>query len=259
MDKNDVIECEIDRVGVSANLVSDFNSIGELITAVVSSPVAVGFSLIKQMKDPKKLCKDYSDYRFCEKLLYFFNWVHLTEQEFVQLSNCIGQCDIERKENYFRLFDCIQAVTSFKQIHYMANATRTLISLERKEGSYNRARLNDYFRVIIALMRMIPEDIEFLQEHIREDDIEEGVEVEGLDAAGVMWHSEIDARVSEAIAGQKYSFNRLGRLVYNYACLLDDVNNNPDMKLVDLELEKRVKIEHDVVGDEEVDTIFKNY
>ena len=101
---------------------SDF--VLDFLAGKVASPIEFGRRIIQEVKI-------YSDFRFCDKLLRFFEDANLDENGMHELADKIGKDDTEKKENLFRLFDCIQVVMTYKQVHYISNATRILISNER--------------------------------------------------------------------------------------------------------------------------------
>lgn len=200
------------------------------------------------------LIRNYRDARFAHKLLYLLNGLELTDEEYLCLSAKLSEYDFDKDANIYRLLDCINAAQTFRQIHYMTNATRYLASgLAHKDNSIS---LSDYFRVITALSQTNAEDIEFLKDHIKDSYINECLAVEGLAASGLMWHSGIDAGSVTEEGHQQYSFNKLAVLVYNYACLLDDVDNNPTGKKMEIEENQKADLTVDTVSTEDIDHLF---
>lgn len=200
--------------------------------------------------------KNYRDTRFTNKLLYLLNGLELTDEEYLCLSAKLSEYDFDKDANIYRLLDCINAAQTFRQIHYMTNATRYLASgLAHKDNSIS---LSDYFRVITALSQTNAEDIEFLKDHIKDSYINECLAVEGLAATGLMWHSGIDAGSATEEGHQQYSFNKIAVLVYNYACLLDDVDNNPAGKKMEIEENQKVDLTVDMASTEDIDHLFDN-
>lgn len=203
----------------------------------------------------KSLIDYYTDGRFNRKLLFLLNGLQLNRKECLALCAKLAEGDFYQDRNIYRLFECINAAKTLRQIHYMINATRYLaIHLEKND---NKASLSDYFRVITILSQIIPEDIDFLKDHINEAYIDECIEVEGLAAAGVMWHSGINGGSLTKETHQQYSFNKAAELIYNYACLLDDVDNNPNGIEQRLPEHQKAKIELETVPNEAIDNLFK--
>lgn len=108
----------------------------------------------------------------------------------------------------------------------------------------------------MAIVRLIPEDLEFLMEQSTTDYIDECVEVEALSAAGLMWHSEINADDEKSDGKQRYSFTQLGETVYNYACRLDDVNQNPSLHFMPVS-RRLANLNIPIISDEYTDKLFK--
>ena len=92
-------------------------------------------------------------------------------------------------------------------------------------------------------------------EQITTEYIDECVEVEALSAAGLMWHSEINADDEKSDGKQRYSFTHLGKTVYNYACILDDVNKNPFLHFMPVS-RRSAKLNIPTESDEDIDKLF---
>ncbi len=140
---------------------------------------------------------------FWGKLEMFLNGIYTSEE--VRERLCAKFEETGKKEECaFRLVSIINRVESMQKIRYLIRATQCLMN--------GLIDCPTYFRICHVIMQALEEDLEFLKEHMGEEDLSYNDSVQGLLTVGLMHESVI------ALDGvKKYSFVPFAGMVYDYA------------------------------------------
>lgn len=175
------------------------NILEDTINAVMGDPVSMGKLLIAIMNLPFFI----RDQIFWSKMRAFLNGVYLTEEDCSKLRNRLTK-DGEKQDNALRLVEIIDKTETMKKVQYLINASRCVL-----EEHIDR---ETYFRICHALTHTLEEDLDYLRQHINENQLTYCVSVQGLLTSGLMYQSVIGGDDE-----QKYSFTPLAKLVDQYA------------------------------------------
>lgn len=169
--------------------------LGDVIGAVLGDPA----SAVKVAG----MLLDLPDDIFWGKLEMFLNGIYTCEV--VRERLCAKFEETGKKEECaFRLVSVIDRVESMQKIRYLIRATQCLMN--------GLIDCPIYFRICHVIMQALEEDLEFLKEHMGEEDLSYSDSVQGLLTVGLMHESVI------ALDGvKKYSFVPFARKVYRYA------------------------------------------
>lgn len=148
-----------------------------------------------------------------------------------ELNFCKGFSSYIRffKGNAVRIIDTLDHIDTEMKVRYLINASRSV--------SAGFVELPDYFRICNAIRSVIQEDLQFLANHIAEEDVEYSDSVQSLLSAGLMYQSVIDCN-----GNQRYSFTPLGELVDRFSVSYDNVERYPNPKFDSQEAELKVSI-----------------
>lgn len=151
---------------------------------------------------------------FWSKMEQFLNSVYLNENDCSALRAKLAAYGEEEK-NIYRLIAYIDRAETKKKIRYLINVTRCLLT-----GFID---LDTYFRICNAVTYTLEEDLQYLRNHITEDNIAYNASTQGLYANGLMYQSTI-----EVSGRQFFSFSPIGKMVDRYAVSYDDDARYPN-------------------------------
>ena len=186
------------------------NLLGDTLDAILGDPISAGKIMLALASSPFFI----RDQLFWTKIEAFLDGVYLEEDDCATLRAKLTE-NGEKQENALRLVECIDRVETRKKIGYLINATRCLM--------VNFIDHPTYFRICHAVTHTLQEDLEYLGEHIFEEELPYSVNVQGLLTSGLMYQSVIDGN-----ADQKYSFTPLANTVDQYAVSYENVERYPN-------------------------------
>ena len=183
---------------------------------------------------------------FWSKMEQFLNGVYLNENDCSDLRAKLAAYG-EEEENIYRLIAYIDRAETKKKIRYLINVTRCLLT-----GFID---LDTYFRICNAVTYTLEEDLQYLRNHITEDNIAYNASTQGLYANGLMYQSTI-----EVSGRQFFSFSPIGKMVDKYAVSYDDDARypNPAVQSATDDIPKtQLPIDAlDVLEDDDIDSLF---
>lgn len=186
------------------------NMLEDAINAVLGDPISTGKIMIAVAKSPFFI----RDQIFGTKMEIFLNGVYLDRDDCAKLCAVLTE-DEKKQDNALRLMESIDRAETQQKIQYLINATRCLLT-----GFINRS---DYFRICHAITHNLEEDLIFLSEHIKEENIPYSTCVQGLLSSGLMHQSIIDAT-----DGPKHSFTPIAKIVDRCAVSYENIERYPD-------------------------------
>lgn len=186
------------------------NLLGDTLDALLGDPISAGRILIALASSPFFI----RDQIFWTKIELFLNGVYIEEADCATLRAKLTE-NGEKQENALRLVECIDRAETQKKIRFLINATRCLL--------VNFIDHPTYFRICHAITHSLQEDLEFLGEHIYDEDIPYCVNVQGLLTSGLMYQSVIGGN-----GDQKYSFTPLAGIVDQYSVSYENIERYPN-------------------------------
>ena len=219
------------------------NLLGDTLDALLGDPISAGRIIIALASSPFFI----RDQLFWTKIEMFINGVYIEEDDCATLRAKLTE-NGEKQENALRLVECIDRAETQTKIRYLINATRCLL--------VNFVDHPTYFRICHAITHSLQEDLEFLSEHIYDEDIPYSVNVQGLLTSGLMYQSVIDGD-----GDQKYSFTPLAGIVDQYAVSYENIERYPNpASLTSIFTEPKPKlpgmIEWQPISSAEIDKLF---
>lgn len=197
--------CDISK---NKEMVDKWETLGiDLILSLVGNAGAA----VDLLKNSVKAAFTFKDEMFWWKLMTFLSEGDFTDEECNELSVQLTNRG-KNPDDGLRFLEYINKAENKAIIDYLVNATRNLL-----RGEIGR---DDYFRICHALELALPEDLEFLSNHIGDNGTNNSeiqfsysVEVQGLMTAGLMYNSIISQTHGEG----KYAFTPLAEIVNDYA------------------------------------------
>lgn len=151
------------------------------------------------------------------------------------------------RTTYNSLIAYIDRAETKKKIRYLINVTRCLLT--------DFIDLDTYFRICNAVTFTLDEDLQYLRNHITEDNIAYNASTQGLYANGLMYQSMI-----EVSGRQFFSFSPIGKMVDRYAVSYDDDARYPNPTVQSAENNvPKTQLPIDVLDkleNDEIDTLF---
>lgn len=189
------------------------------------------------------------DYLFWTKFEEFISGTAFSEEERLKLAAKLAENE-NKEEFLLRLTDAIDKAISKKNMRYLSAATRAFLA--------DYIDIQTYYRICHLISVTLPEDLEFLRNHIREDDsIAENQCVQGLASVGLMRISVIDTNL---LGEQKYSFTAIAHKVDQFAISYDDTDRYPNPCVTFLpKTSSSIRIEPELrpATNEEIDCAFE--
>lgn len=185
---------------------SDFLS--DVMGALMGDRLSAGRAIIKLMQAPLFLREGL----FWSKMEQYLNGVYVAEEDCAKLRARLTE-NGSSDENAKRLIECIDRAETSRKIRYLINATRCLLTdfIDRET----------YFRICRAITGALDEDLQYLRDHLKEEDLPYSNNVQGLYSAGLMYSSVIGEDT-------RYSFTPLAFDVDRYAVSYDDDGRYPN-------------------------------
>lgn len=185
---------------------SDFLS--DIIGALMGDPLSAGKAIIKLMQAPLF----FRERLFWSKMEQYLDGVYVEEEDRAKLRARLtenGSAD----ENAKRLIECIDRAETSRKIRYLINATRCLLT--------DFIDLETYFRICRAVTGTLDEDLQYLRDHLEEEDLPYNNNIQGLYSAGLMYSSVIGEDT-------RYSFTSLAFTVDRRAVSYDNDGRYPN-------------------------------
>lgn len=197
----------------SDNQNSARNFLENAINALLGNPVAFEKVLEAVANSPVFIREQI----FWTKLAMFLDGIYLSDDDRAKLLAKLTE-DGNGQENFERLITLIDRAETKQKIQYFINATRSLIE--------NRISLSNYFRICHGVADTLNEDLIFMTAHIQEDAMPQNINVHGLMASGLMYHSSIPITMVKY-----YSFTETAHLIDKYAITCDYNAQYPNSKV----------------------------
>lgn len=185
-----------------------FDFLSDTIDALLGDPVSAGRVIIALARSP---------FLFREKLFWgkveqYLNGVYVKEDDRAKLCAKLVENGTSN-ENTKRLVACIDRAETSRKIQFLINATRCLLAdfIDRET----------FFRICRAITGSLDEDLQYLRDHLGEDDLPYSDNVQGLYSSGLMYSSVIGEDT-------RYSFTPIAFAVDRYAVSYDDIERYPN-------------------------------
>lgn len=141
------------------------------------------------------------------------NEIQNNNSKAIRLSDKLFGNENKKQENGMRLLSYIDKAESEEKVQYMINATRSLL--------LNLICLEDYFRIIRAIVETLNEDIVYFSKIAESTDIIKGnINILALSRSGLVIQAGIDG--NESVEKQDYVITDFGRMVDRYAISLEN-------------------------------------
>ena len=151
---------------------------------------------------------------FWSKFELFLSGIDIDEDDRANFCKKLTE-DGTKRENQYRLLQAIDYAETQRKIIYLINASRSL--------SANFIELPTYFRMCNAITNALPEDLEFLANHILDSaDFSYDDTIQGLMNVGLMYQSTIG--YNSLI---KYKFTPFAKDLDKFAISFDDDGRYP--------------------------------
>lgn len=227
-------------------LIPELELLGNTATLIDSAVLGEAVALAKLAEVCYK-ARNIKEVIFLKKLNKFFHGVHMTEDERTKLCAKLVEYG-DKDESAMRIINCIEKAASNRIVDYLINATRSLLM--------DYISVEEYFRIINALVNTIEEDLLFLQKHISDsEELEYNIATNGLSLSGLLHQSNItwDGKIS-------YKITFLGYLVDQYAVSFGDDTRYPNplkRTYADETMKTEVETNISLATEEDIEEMFK--
>lgn len=190
-----------------------FNLLLDTISALLGDPVSAGRVIITLGHSPFLL----RERLFWGKIEKYLNGVYIEERDRAKLCAKLVE-NGTNDENAKRLIECIDRAETSRKVQYLINATRCLLAdfIDRET----------FFRICRAITGLLDEDLQYLREHLGDNDLPYNDNVQGLYSSGLMYSSVIGEN-------PRYSFTPIAFSVDRFAVSYDDIERYPNPCAVD--------------------------
>lgn len=186
-----------------------FDFLSDTINALLGDPVSAGRIIIALARSPFL----FREKLFWGKIEQYLNGVYVEEEDRAKLCAKLVENGTS-SENAKRLVACIDRAETSRKIQYLINATRCLLAdfIDRET----------FFRICRAITDSLDEDLQYLRDHLGENNLSYNDNVQGLYSSGLMCLSMIGGEEN------KYSFTPIAFTVDEYAVSYHDVERYPN-------------------------------
>lgn len=193
------------------------NFLADSVSALLGDPVAAGKIMVSLIESP---------FFFREKLFWikfecFLSGIDMDNDERAKFCARLTE-DGKKGDNPYRLLQAIDHAETRQKVDYLINASRSLAA-----GFID---LPVYFRICNAITNTIEEDLEFLAEHIQDnEDFPYSDTIQGLMNVGLVYQSVIDGN-----GDNRYSFTPFSDIIDQFAVSFNNVERYPMIGGVEL-------------------------
>lgn len=207
------------------------NLLESIVDVLLGNPIAAGKIAIFLAKNPFFI----RDQLFWEKMDAFLNGVYLDETDCRKLAQKLTE-DGKNKDNPLRLIACIERAETLGKIEYLINATRSLLA--------GFIELPTYFRICYAVTHTMEEDLEFLKEHILEEEtFPYSIHIQGLLTSGLVHMTKVGGEEN------RYVFVPIAKLVDCFAVSYNNTERYPN-PLISIDSQSKLKTAVEIEWDE---------